>query len=71
VNRLLLDQGLPRAAATLLRLTGWNVMQVFEFGMNCASDADFLPRARAEASARVTLDADFHSLLARGKGHRT
>jgi len=32
--------------------------------MSRASDVDILQRARAEARACVTLDADFHSLLA-------
>jgi predicted nuclease of predicted toxin-antitoxin system len=64
VNRLLLDQGLPHSAATLLRQAGWNVVHVSEIGMSRASDADILQRARAETRACVTLDADFHSLLA-------
>lgn len=66
MNRLLLDQGLPRSAATLLRQTGCDVVHVSGTGMSRASDADILKRARAEARACVTLDADFHSLLATG-----
>lgn len=65
MKRLLLDQGLPRSAATLLRQGGWDVVHVSEVGMSRASDADIL-RARAESRACVTLDADFHSLLATG-----
>jgi predicted nuclease of predicted toxin-antitoxin system len=34
--------------------------------MSRASDPEILKRARAEARACVTLDADFHSLLATG-----
>ncbi len=64
MTRLLLDQGLPRSAATLLRQSGWDVVHVSEIGMSRASDADILQRARAESRACVTLDADFHSLLA-------
>jgi predicted nuclease of predicted toxin-antitoxin system len=37
---------------------------VSEIGMSRASDADILRFARAESRACVTLDADFHSLLA-------
>jgi len=40
------------------------VVHVSEIGMSRASDVDILQRARAEARACVTLDADFHSLLA-------
>lgn len=63
MNRLLLDQGLPHSAATLLRQVGWNVVHLSEIGMSRASDADILQRARAETRACVTLDADFYSLL--------
>jgi predicted nuclease of predicted toxin-antitoxin system len=37
---------------------------VSEIGMSRADDADILQRARAELRVCVTLDADFHSLLA-------
>jgi predicted nuclease of predicted toxin-antitoxin system len=64
VKRILLDQGLPRSAAALLRQAGWDVIHVSEIGMSRADDADILQRARAELRVCVTLDADFHSLLA-------
>ena len=69
MKRLLLDQGLPRSAATLLRQSGWDVVHVSEVGMSRASDADILRRARAESRSCVTLDADFHSLLATSGEH--
>jgi len=69
VKRLLLDQGLPRSAATLLRQSGWDVVHVSEIGMSRASDADILQRARTESRSCVTLDADFHSLLATSGEH--
>ena len=40
------------------------MVHVSEIGMSRASDADILRRAHAESRACVTLDADFHSLLA-------
>jgi predicted nuclease of predicted toxin-antitoxin system len=43
---------------------GWDVIHVSEIGMSRADDVDILQRARAEARICVTLDADFHSLLA-------
>jgi predicted nuclease of predicted toxin-antitoxin system len=64
VKRLLLDQGLPRSTAALPAQTGWDAIHVSEIGMSRADDLDILQRARAEARICVTLDADFHSLLA-------
>jgi len=41
VTRLLLDQGLPRSAASLLRQTGWIVVHVSEIGMSRAGTQTF------------------------------
>jgi predicted nuclease of predicted toxin-antitoxin system len=62
--RLLLDQGTPRSVAALLRQTGFDAIHTAEIGMAAASDADILERASAEGRMIVTLDADFHALLA-------
>lgn len=62
--RLLLDQGLPRSTARLLRDVGWDVLHVGAIGMARSSDSDILDYARRERSVCVTLDADFHSQLA-------
>jgi len=40
------------------------VVQVFEIGMSRAGDTKILEHARAGPRVCVTLDADFHSLLA-------
>jgi predicted nuclease of predicted toxin-antitoxin system len=64
VKRLLLDQGLPWSTGALLRQSGWDAIHVSEIGMSRADDVDILQRARTEARICVTLDADFHSLLA-------
>ena len=64
MKRLLLDQGLPASTAVLFRQSGWDVVHVSEIDMSHASDADIVARARAELRVCVTLDADFHSLLA-------
>lgn len=64
MRRLLLDQGLPRSAALLLVQAGWDAIHVSEIGMSRAADMDILRQARIDARICVTLDADFHSLLA-------
>ena len=62
--RALLDQGLPRSAVRLLREAGWDVVHTRDIGLATASDMRILERARAEQRMVVTLDADFHRLLA-------
>jgi predicted nuclease of predicted toxin-antitoxin system len=62
--KLLLDQGLPRSAVTELASLGWDVVHVGEIGMAAATDQEILRRADAEQRAVVTLDADFHTMLA-------
>lgn len=64
MNRILLDQGLPRSAAAALREAGWDVEHVSEVGMSQSSDRSILDFARAQGRTVVTLDADFHALLA-------
>jgi predicted nuclease of predicted toxin-antitoxin system len=51
--KLLLDQGLPRTAAELLRVVGFDTLHVGDVGL-----------ALGEQRIVVTLDADFHALLA-------
>lgn len=62
--RWLLDQGLPRSAASLLRTAGSDAVHTGEAGMACASDREILQRAAVEQRTVITLDADFHALLA-------
>lgn len=64
MKRLLLDQGLPRSTTALLVKTGWDVTHVSDIGMSRADDIDILQRARSEQRVCVTLDADFHAILA-------
>lgn len=61
--KILLDQGLPRSTADLLRTRGWDVQHVSERDMSRAEDAAILLAAQQEQRVVVTLDADFHSLL--------
>ena len=62
--KLLLDQELPRSAAALLRATELDADHVGDRGYAAASDAAILALAEAEGRVVVTLDADFHTLLA-------
>jgi len=62
--RWLLDQGLPRSAATHLNDFGHQAIHVGDVGMATASDLSILEMADAEERALVTLDSDFHALLA-------
>jgi predicted nuclease of predicted toxin-antitoxin system len=64
VIRLLLDQGLPRSAVAVLKKVGWDVVHTFEVGLSRAADVELLEVARRESRTVVTLDADFHALLA-------
>ena len=64
VPPLLLDQGLPRDAAQQLRASGVLCTHVGELGMAAAADIEILEWARLHGSAVVTLDADFHAMLA-------
>jgi predicted nuclease of predicted toxin-antitoxin system len=61
---LLLDQGLPREAAEILRAGGWSVLHVGEIGMGTASDIQIIERAVADGRVIVTLDSDFHAIVA-------
>src|SRR4030065_2276817 len=62
--RLLLDQGLPRSTAQILKAKGWDVVHVGEVGMGKTNDRSILEYAAREHRICVTLDADFHAILA-------
>lgn len=61
--RWLLDQGLPRTAALHLG-DSEDAVHVGDLGMASASDAAILEFARESRRIVVTLDSDFHTLLA-------
>ena len=62
--KVVLDQGLPRSTVKILRKEGWDVVHVGEIGMAKASDIEILAFALKENRIVMTLDADFHAILA-------
>jgi predicted nuclease of predicted toxin-antitoxin system len=64
VIRLLLDQGLPRSTVHHLQEAGIDVAHVADIGLARATDTAIIEQARSQGRVIVTLDADFHSLLA-------
>lgn len=62
--KLLLDQGLPRSAVDLLAEAGIESEHVGQLGMSAASDDQILDAAVDCESIVVSLDSDFHSILA-------
>jgi len=64
VRRLLLDEGLPFTTAGRLRRAGLDAVHVNEVGLSSRPDSLILEYARSEKRSCVTLDLDFHQLLA-------
>jgi predicted nuclease of predicted toxin-antitoxin system len=64
VIAFLLDQGVPRSAVDRLRAAGYDAVHTSGIGLASADDEVILERARRENRVVVTLDADFHALLA-------
>lgn len=64
MKRLFLDQGCPRSTASILNAQGWDVLHAGDIGLSRATDTDILEHARTDNRACVTLDADFHAILA-------
>ena len=62
--RILLDQGLQRSTATILRERNWDVLHTGDVELSRATDRQILEYARENKMIVITLDSDFHSILA-------
>lgn len=62
--KVILDEGLPLEAASLLRQAEVDAKHVLELSLGGASDHEILQRAEADQAVIITLDADFHQILA-------
>jgi predicted nuclease of predicted toxin-antitoxin system len=60
--RLVLDQGVPRDAATRFRDLGYECTHVGEIGMWKAPDDEIVAWALEKNGVVVTLDADFNAI---------
>jgi len=67
VIELLPDQGLPRSTVQYLRSIGLQSVHVGNLGLAAATDETILNAGRDRGAIVVTLDSDFHALLARSK----
>ena len=62
--KLLLDQGLPRSTVGYLERLGLQAEHVGDLGLATATDETILATGRERGAVVITLDSDFHALLA-------
>ncbi len=62
--KLLLDQGLPRSTVSELGNLNLDSIHVGDIGMASATDLEILQLAKNDDLIVVTLDSDFHTILA-------
>ena len=62
--KLLLDQGLPRSTVVELQKLNIDSVHVGDIGMSASSDSDIIRKAQDNSLIVVTLDSDFHNILA-------
>ena len=65
--QFLLDQGLPRSTVQHLQSVGLPSVHVANLGLAAATDEAILKAGRDRGAIVVTLDSDFHALMARSE----
>lgn len=63
--KLLLDQGIPKSTKNLLVEIGIDSIHTSDINLATATDSQIIEFAKGQNRTIVTLDADFHSILAR------
>ncbi|MCC6575559.1 MAG: DUF5615 family PIN-like protein [Planctomycetes bacterium] len=63
--KLLLDQGFAQLAAALLKAQGHDCVHVADVGLAAAPDETIIASAKSDGRVVVTMDADFHDILAK------
>ena len=64
MTKFLLDQGLARSTVQNLKRMGWSSVHVGDLGWGAATDETILKAGKDRNAIVVTLDSDFHALLA-------
>lgn len=54
MKRIVLDQGLPATAVTILREARWDAIHVRDIGMHAATDTEILDYAARESRVVIT-----------------
>lgn len=62
--KFLLDQGLPRSTVEKLKQINIDSTHVGDIGMASATDVEIIKKAYDDSFIVVTLDSDFHHILA-------
>ena len=68
--KLLLDQGTPRSAAAILQEAGFDTVHTGDIGFAEAEDEEIIVKAVLDGRVVITLDSDFHTILALSQADR-
>lgn len=64
ILKVLLDQGIPYSTVDHLKSREWDVVHTVDVGLSRATDREIIEYARKEGRVCITLDSDFHTILA-------
>lgn len=64
IRKVLLDQGIPYSTAQILKDAGWDVEHTVDIDMTRSTDLEIINYAKQEGRVCITLDSDFHTILA-------